>query len=238
MEKYIITYIDEGIKNEKEVLALNELDAKKMFLKNNVNCTIVTIQKKTDSDKEIKLPAKNTNENANVQANSNKKRKIILIAIVISVLFVISVTICYNIGKSIPDSSNTPGITETKQNKINTVVDIYGACELTVTGVKNDKKIGLINGVKTENNFVVLTVKIKNTMQLQGGFSPKSFVYYQNKTAYFYHEDATIACSNGLYNTEIIGPEITKTYKIVFETPSTYSSSDFLSYEGVKIYMK
>lgn len=91
-----------------------------------------------------------------------------------------------------------------------------------VTSVKNTTKIG---SEETENNFIIVTVKITNNGKEVWDKSPSSFILLCDGAEYEYNFDATLSLPDHMsYFTEI-NPGISKTVNIAFETPNKSTES-------------
>ena len=114
--------------------------------------------------------------------------------------------------------------------------------EFTVTSVYDAKVLGSTTlGAQTENNFVVITLTVKNTSSSEKTLLESNFRYHSGNNEYEVHS-GSIYLDNGFYVTQSIGAGISKTIKVAYEIPSSYSKSDYLqvkdSYKTEKIYMK
>ena len=114
--------------------------------------------------------------------------------------------------------------------------------EYTVTDAYNTKVIdSFFDGGQTENNFVVITLKIKNNSSSEKYISSSNFYYYRGNNKYEPH-NAGLYLDGGFWLNETVGAGLAKTIKIVYEIPSEYQSTDFLqvkdSLKKENIYMK
>ena len=116
--------------------------------------------------------------------------------------------------------------------------------EYEVTSVSDTKVISsYFEDGKTDNNFVVISIKITNRGNRETSVDSNSFTYYVGENSYRTN-DAALYLDNGLWLAESIGAGLSKTVKLVFEIPSEHKKRDFLviqpSWFGDKatIYMK
>ena len=114
--------------------------------------------------------------------------------------------------------------------------------EFTITGAYDTKMLGSSSlGATTENNFVVVTIVVKNISSSEITLLESNFRYYRGSNSYEAHSGG-IYLDNGFYVTQSIGAGITKTIKVAYEIPSEYQKSDYVlvkdSYKSEKIYLK
>ncbi|MBO4380924.1 MAG: DUF4352 domain-containing protein, partial [Clostridia bacterium] len=88
--------------------------------------------------------------------------------------------------------------------------------QFVVTSVSNTKKIS----TKTTNyNYVVITIKISNKGKESWDPNPNYFTLLLNDNEYDYNS-ATYYLDDGMTSTNEVNPNISKTYRIAFETPT------------------
>ena len=113
--------------------------------------------------------------------------------------------------------------------------------EFTILNINNTKNIGGTYGEDTDNNFVVVTIQIKNNSTSEKHIYDNNFVYYRSNNEYKPHS-AGIYLDNGFWLNETIGAGLSKTIQVVYEIPSHYESTDYVlvqdSYKSEKIYLK
>ena len=115
-----------------------------------------------------------------------------------------------------------------------------GKLDYIVTSAYNTKQIGSF-GTVTENNYVVVTMKIKNNDSSEKYLSESNFNYYRGTNKYGTHNDG-IYLENGFWLNTTIGAGISKTIQIVYEIPSNYESTDYIllknGFKSEKVYLK
>ena len=114
--------------------------------------------------------------------------------------------------------------------------------EFTITGAYDTKILGNSTlGATTENNFVVVTITVKNNSSSEINLYESNFRYYRGSNAYEAHSGG-IYLDNGFYVVQSVGAGITKTINVAYEIPSAHQSSDYVlvkdSYKTEKIYLK
>ena len=139
-----------------------------------------------------------------------------------------------NSGGNSSQTSTTYGMNETV-----TVGDL----EYKVTNAYDTIKVGTLGDV-TSNNYVVITLTIKNNSSYEKTFTSSSFTYYRGSNKY---EPSTQAlylngATNPFVAIETLGAGLTKTITVVYEIPSAHVATDYLqvedSFRTEKIYMK
>ncbi|MDE7440171.1 MAG: DUF4352 domain-containing protein [Clostridia bacterium] len=157
----------------------------------------------------------------------NKKFLFILgaiFAVIMVVIIAVSVTTC---GGS---SSSNYGIGDTVRT---------GSAEVRVTRVSNTSVLGSLSfGESTNDNFVVVTVSVKNTGS--GDFTVKSSDMKLRKGSKSYSvHSGSVYLSNPFYLIETVGSGITKTFSVAFETPTSSDEEEYVfSLKGAKITLK
>lgn len=137
-------------------------------------------------------------------------------------------------NSSNPVSSSAPSeetptteVTEEIKYGINDTITLDNL-EYTVTNVTDKKVIDSFwDDGKTDNNFVIITIKIKNIGTRQEYVSPLDFTYTIDQSKYKAH-NAALYLDNGLWVGEDIGAGISKSYKLVFEIPEEHKKTDCL----------
>ena len=95
-----------------------------------------------------------------------------------------------------------------------------------VTDVKNATSIGEgIGSVSTENNFVIVTIKITNDGNESYDVNSLNFVLIEGEKKYECYLDALTALESLMY-LDNINPGLSKEYDIVYETPFTSNEKD------------
>jgi len=95
--------------------------------------------------------------------------------------------------------------------------------EFCVTSVENTKAIG---DLTTENNYVVVNIKIDNQSDEPYDVNTLRFVLLDGDTEYEYCEDAVLSVENMMYM-DTINPNLSKEYVIVYETADTIESENW-----------
>ena len=122
--------------------------------------------------------------------------------------------------------------TEENSNKSNNSNTVYYLGEtatnsknvdFTVTSIKDTTKIGYN---ETENNFIILTIRIKNNGNESWEQNPNNCVLLCNGAKYEYNS-ATYSLADSMSSFTEINPGISKTMSIAFETPNKSTESDY-----------
>ena len=90
-----------------------------------------------------------------------------------------------------------------------------------VNSVQNTQFVGSgILSESTSNNFAIVNISISNNSDKPFSVNPNNFNLVLNGKKYNYHS-ATYYLDNGMSSLDDINPGITKTYRIVFEVPTS-----------------
>lgn len=90
-----------------------------------------------------------------------------------------------------------------------------------VNSVQNTQFVGSgILSESTSNNFAIVNISISNNSDKPFSANPNNFNLVLNGKKYNYHS-ATYYLDNGMSSQDDINPGITKTYRIVFEVPTS-----------------
>lgn len=90
-----------------------------------------------------------------------------------------------------------------------------------VNSVQNTQFVGSgILSETTSNNFAIVNISISNNSDKPFSANPNNFNLVLNGKKYNYHS-ATYYLDNGMSSQDDINPGITKTYRIVFEVPTS-----------------
>lgn len=146
----------------------------------------------------------------------------------------VTVTIKDGGGSSTPEASTarseTPPATDAPEEVkygINDTITMDNL-EFTVTKV-TDKKV--INSYwddgKTDNNFVIITIKIKNIGTRQKYIDASDFSFMVGESVYETH-NAALYLDDGLWLGDELGAGLSKTYRLVFEIPEEHKKKDRL----------
>ena len=120
-----------------------------------------------------------------------------------------------------------------------------GDIEYTALSARNTKSIGSeYLGETTSNNFVIVNLRVRNVGNKELSLFSSMMIYTIRNSEYEPHT-AGIYLDNGFYVIMSIGSGISKTIDVVYEIPSNYSESDYLSVKASsyssstkKIYMR
>lgn len=154
---------------------------------------------------------------------------------------VIAIIVGSSVGSGNDNNSGNGG----GNNKTSYVMNqnvVVNDLEYTVVRAYNTKVISqYADSGKTDNNFVVITVKIKNNSSSEKYIGESNLTYYVGNNKYKPH-NAGIYLDNGFWLNKTVGAGITITFDIVYEIPGEYKETDYLqvkdSYKTEKIYMK
>ena len=144
-------------------------------------------------------------------------------------------------GGTVNNSSENGGTVNNQkvEYKLNDTVTV-GDLQYTISSPYNTVKVGTL-GTVTQNNYVVVTVTIKNNGSSEKYISDSNFKYCRENNKYNTHNDG-IYLENGFWLNVTIGAGITKTIQVVYEIPSEYVSTDYIQvkdgFKTEKIYMK
>lgn len=124
------------------------------------------------------------------------------------------------IGDKIPVATTPPAA-------INEFVADRDGVEFCVTKVENQKSIGSgYSEVTTENNFVVVTITIRNNGTEPYDVNSGRFVLMNGEIEYQDDLEALYAFDNAMFM-DTINPGLSKEYTIVYETPMETQDGDF-----------
>ena len=90
-----------------------------------------------------------------------------------------------------------------------------------VTDIDNTNSLG--NGytrIKTDNNFVVVTIKITNSSDEPYDVNPLNFSLIEGDKEYEHNNEALFSLENVMF-LDTINPSLSNEYIIVYETPTT-----------------
>lgn len=131
----------------------------------------------------------------------------------------------------------------TKKYKIGEKVSIKNV-DFTVLSIEDTQQIGegSYSTLETTNNFVILTLKIRNNSTETITIESESIIYYVGNTSYTYNTSACIYLDDCFYLQESINGNMEKTIKVVYEIPQQHKQTDYLlvtiPYTSEKILMK
>ena len=156
---------------------------------------------------------------------------------------IIGVVLLIIIGSSVSSSDDNTDDSHTSSDtkfKINDPVTV-GDLTYTVIDVYDTDNIGYNN--KTENNYVVVTLTVKNNGKDGITVYDSMFEYYRGDAKYECSANS-IYLENGFYVLQAIGAGITKTISVAYEIPSEHEGTDCISVKASsygkseKIFMK
>ena len=111
---------------------------------------------------------------------------------------------------------------------INETISDKNGVEFCVTNVDNQKSVGEnYFSVSTDNNFIVVTIKITNNSNEPYDVKSLRFLLLCNGLEYEYSSDTILAYDNYL-STDTINPLLSKEYVIIYETPSTSVEDEYV----------
>lgn len=125
--------------------------------------------------------------------------------------------------------SNTSDATKDIESvTINETISDKDGVNFCVTNVDNLKSVGNgITEITTENNFIVLHIKITNNSNKPYDVNALRFLLVEGENEYEYSSDALLAFDNHMYM-DTINPNLTKEYVIVYETSSTTNEKEYM----------
>lgn len=131
----------------------------------------------------------------------------------------------YGIYKVVSNNDTNKSI---KSVMINETISDKSGVNFCVTKVDNLKSVGSgIKKVTTENNFIVLYVKITNKSNEPYDVNTLRFLLTEGENEYQYSSDALFSFDNYMYMDQI-NPNLSKEYVIVYETLNTSEEKDFV----------
>lgn len=147
-----------------------------------------------------------------------------ILTIVIGIIFLISG--CYRIYRAFTNDADKPAKVEASE-MISDVVSDKDGVDFCVTNVENVKSVGSgYSELTTDNNFVVVTIKIVNNSNEPYNVNVGRFLLLCNGAEYEYDSESILSVENVMWMDEI-NPGITKEYKIVYETPSSTDTDEY-----------
>ena len=121
-----------------------------------------------------------------------------------------------NSSESTDKTDKTVYIGETVKNK--------SGIEFTVVSVENTQKVGY--STTTENNFIIVTIRISNTSTESFSQNPNNCTLIKDNITYE-HNIYTYLLDDGMSVMTEINPGITKTMSILFETPTKSTEENY-----------
>jgi hypothetical protein len=96
-----------------------------------------------------------------------------------------------------------------------------------VTNVDNSNSLGEgYSEIKTDNNFVVVTVKITNNSSEPYDVNPLNFMLLDGDNEYEHTNDALLSLENVMF-IDTINPSLSNEYIVVYETATTTEESEY-----------
>ena len=138
---------------------------------------------------------------------------------------ILVIVICLGMVGCVPTGTDEKGDASGKTQDVylgETAVNSDGV-EFVVQSVKDTQKIGYTT---TENNFIIVTIKISNNGKESWEQNPNNCVLILDGAEYEY-SSATYSLDNSMSGFTEINPGITKTMSIAFETPSKSSENSY-----------
>ncbi len=107
-----------------------------------------------------------------------------------------------------------------------TIANVDGV-DFCVTSVTDTQTVGSgYSEVTTENNFIVISIKITNNSNEPYDVNSLRFLLTENGNEYEYCGDALFVFDNQMYM-DTINPSLSKEYTIVYEVPYTSAEKDW-----------
>lgn len=134
---------------------------------------------------------------------------------------------CYQIGKALGlfNTNNAKSVHE--EVMIGESIENKDNVAFCVNNIVDEKSIGEGSFKReTENNFVVITVKVTNNSNKVYDVNSLRFLLTDGKNEYQYFTDALMAVDDHMYM-DSINPGISREYKLVYETPSDSAETDY-----------
>lgn len=162
--------------------------------------------------------------------------KTIFILLLCTCLFVFQSCGLILMGSLVDDSNETNNESSAPTESKSTNKDTYGLnqvvavgdFEFTVTQVYDTKSVGSeYLGDTTENNFVVVILKVKNTSNSEKTLTSSNFYYYRDTNKYEAHSSGAYL-EDGFWLVKSIGAGLTTSFGILYEIPSNHLETDYL----------
>lgn len=159
----------------------------------------------------------------------------------LSAAFLLTGCVTDSSGNGISGNSFTP---TSKTYGFGSTVAV-GKIEYRLNSASNTKKVGTeYLGDETSNNFVIVSLTIKNNSNSEISLTSGMMELHIGEKTYEPHSSG-IYLDDGFYVVDNIGPDISITKNVLFETPSEYTSEYYMvvkesaySYTTEKIYLK
>ena len=104
-----------------------------------------------------------------------------------------------------------------------------GGIEYKVTNVYNTKRIGSeYLYTETENNFVVLSMTVKNITNEEVVVFDDMLLYIIGENTYKVSSTGGMYLDNGFYFSQSVGAGLTKSFDVAYEIPEEYKETDYL----------
>lgn len=115
------------------------------------------------------------------------------------------------------------GSTKTAVTSVEESATDKNGVDFSVTSVRDTNSIG--DYCTTDNNFVIVTVKIDNTGDEAYDVNTLRFKLVADDKECEYYENGVLALDNAMYM-DTINPGLSKEYEIAYETPFTHTEKD------------
>ena len=136
---------------------------------------------------------------------------------------ILVIVICLGMVGCFPTGTDEKGDTNNGDVYLGETAVNSDGVEFVVQSVKDTQKIGYTT---TENNFIIVTIKISNNGKESWEQNPNNCVLILDGAEYEY-SSATYSLDNSMSGFTEINPGITKTMSIAFETPSKSSENSY-----------
>ena len=104
-----------------------------------------------------------------------------------------------------------------------------GGIEYKVTNVYNTKRIGSeYLYTETENNFVVLSMIVKNITNEEVVVFDDMLLYIIGENTYKVSSTGGMYLDNGFYFSQNVGAGLSKSFDVAYEIPEEYKETDYL----------
>ena len=120
-----------------------------------------------------------------------------------------------------PYLENKEALKQSEDILIGDIASNNKGVDFCVTKVENLKSVGSgIAKVTTDNNFIIVTVKIVNNSSEPYDVNTLNFSLVEGDKEYEHTNDVILSYDNAMF-IDTINPSLSKEYRIVYETPTT-----------------
>ena len=110
---------------------------------------------------------------------------------------------------------------------MNQVVTNSAGVKFMITNVQNTKQVGASSyGDSTENNFIIVTIKIENKSNASVTIDTPELIRKSNEASY--ESEYLLSLDNQIVIYEEISSGITKSFNVAFETPTKSTDEDYI----------